>query len=63
MCSLHLGLMRGALKEVRAPLGVDRLEPFVGPSLCLAHLTPQNDTGRTAVAEHGPDAGVGLRRT
>ncbi|GLV75950.1 ArsR family transcriptional regulator [Streptomyces hygroscopicus subsp. hygroscopicus] len=40
VCSLHLGLMRGALKEVRAPLGVDRLEPFVEPSLCLVHLTP-----------------------
>lgn len=40
VCSLHLGLMRGALKEVRAPLSVDRLEPFVEPSLCLAHLTP-----------------------
>jgi predicted ArsR family transcriptional regulator len=40
VCSLHLGLMRGALKEVRAPLGVDRLDPFVEPSLCLAHLTP-----------------------
>ncbi|MFI8091003.1 helix-turn-helix transcriptional regulator [Streptomyces sp. NPDC086080] len=40
VCSLHLGLMRGALKEVRAPLDVDRLEPFVEPSLCLAHLTP-----------------------
>ncbi|MFJ4498860.1 helix-turn-helix transcriptional regulator [Streptomyces sp. NPDC088864] len=43
VCSLHLGLMRGALKEVRAPLRVDRLEPFVGPSLCLAHLTPSDD--------------------
>lgn len=40
VCSLHLGLMRGTLKEVRAPLDVDRLEPFVEPSLCLAHLTP-----------------------
>ncbi|WP_225849006.1 metalloregulator ArsR/SmtB family transcription factor [Streptomyces sp. HPF1205] len=40
VCSLHLGLMRGALQEVRAPMGVDRLEPFVEPSLCLAHLTP-----------------------
>jgi predicted ArsR family transcriptional regulator len=40
VCSLHLGLMRGALKEVRAPLNVDRLQPFVEPSLCLAHLTP-----------------------
>ncbi|UXY31972.1 helix-turn-helix transcriptional regulator [Streptomyces sp. HUAS TT20] len=50
VCSLHLGLMRGALKEVRAPLGVDRLEPFVEPSLCLAHLTPaeQHRADRTA---------------
>ncbi|GAA0630773.1 helix-turn-helix domain-containing protein [Streptomyces thermocarboxydovorans] len=39
VCSLHLGLMRGVLKEVRAPVRVDRLEPFVEPSLCLARLT------------------------
>lgn len=43
VCSLHLGLMRGALKEVRAPLRVDRLEPFVAPSLCLAHLARTED--------------------
>jgi predicted ArsR family transcriptional regulator len=40
VCSLHLGLMRGVLAEVRAPLKADRLEPFVEPSLCLAHLAP-----------------------
>lgn len=40
VCSLHLGLMRGVLDEVRAPLKADRLEPFVEPSLCLAHLAP-----------------------
>ncbi|MFJ8581018.1 helix-turn-helix transcriptional regulator [Micromonospora sp. NPDC093277] len=40
VCSLHLGLMRGVLAEVRAPLVADRLEPFVQPSLCLAHLVP-----------------------
>jgi predicted ArsR family transcriptional regulator len=38
VCSLHLGLMRGVLEEVRAPLKADRLEPFVEPSRCLAHL-------------------------
>ncbi|MEU0597871.1 helix-turn-helix domain-containing protein [Streptomyces sp. NPDC006393] len=50
VCSLHLGLMRGALKEVRAPIGVERLEPFVEPSLCLAHLTPvgEDRPGRAA---------------
>ncbi|MFZ2173869.1 MAG: hypothetical protein WAW17_07510, partial [Rhodococcus sp. (in: high G+C Gram-positive bacteria)] len=40
---LHLGLIRGVLAEVRAPLAADRIEPFVEPSLCLAHLTPAPD--------------------
>ncbi|WP_218156799.1 hypothetical protein [Amycolatopsis saalfeldensis] len=39
VCSLHLGLMQGVLAEVRAPLTARRLDPFVEPSLCLAHLT------------------------
>lgn len=38
VCALHLGLMRGVLAEVRAPITAERLEPFVEPSLCLAHL-------------------------
>lgn len=38
VCSVHLGLMQGALEEVRAPVTADRLEPFVEPSLCVAHL-------------------------
>jgi predicted ArsR family transcriptional regulator len=38
VCSLHLGLMQGVLTEVRAPVVADRLDPFVEPSLCLAHL-------------------------
>ncbi|MXM64578.1 helix-turn-helix domain-containing protein [Streptomyces sp. HUCO-GS316] len=40
VCSLHLGLMRGVLSEVRAPITAERLEPFVEPSLCLARLAP-----------------------
>lgn len=40
VCSLHLGLMRGVLAELRAPLVADRLEPLVQPSLCRAHLKP-----------------------
>lgn len=39
VCSLHLGLMQGALAETRAPVTADQLEPFVAPSLCVAHLT------------------------
>lgn len=43
VCSLHLGLIRGVLAEVRAPLAAERLEPFVEPSLCLAYLTRTPD--------------------
>jgi predicted ArsR family transcriptional regulator len=39
ICSLHLGMMRGALTRMRAPLGADRLDPFVEPGLCVARLT------------------------
>ena len=40
ICSVHLGLMQGALSAMRAPVTVDRLDPFVEPDLCVAHLTP-----------------------
>jgi predicted ArsR family transcriptional regulator len=40
VCSLHLGLMQGALAEMGAPLSADGLDPFVEPSLCLALLRP-----------------------
>jgi predicted ArsR family transcriptional regulator len=39
VCALHLGLMQGALTQMRAPVTADRLEPFAEPSLCVAHLT------------------------
>lgn len=38
VCSVHLGLMQGALAEMNAPITADRLQPFVEPSLCVAHL-------------------------
>jgi hypothetical protein len=38
VCAVHLGLMQGALAELRAPLTADSLEPFVEPSLCIASL-------------------------
>lgn len=37
-CSMHLGLMQGALSAMRAQVRVDRLDPFVEPDLCVAHL-------------------------
>jgi predicted ArsR family transcriptional regulator len=38
VCSVHLGLMQGVLAEMRAPVTAERLQPFVTPSLCVAHL-------------------------
>ncbi|MGI8447044.1 MAG: helix-turn-helix transcriptional regulator [Streptosporangiaceae bacterium] len=43
VCSLHFGLMQGALARMRAPLTVDRLQPFAEPSLCIAYLTARPD--------------------
>lgn len=38
ICSVHLGLMQGLLTEIDAPVRAARLDPFVEPSLCVAHL-------------------------
>jgi predicted ArsR family transcriptional regulator len=39
-CSLHLGMLQGALAELRAPLVAEKLEPFVEPSRCRAYFGP-----------------------
>jgi predicted ArsR family transcriptional regulator len=39
VCSIHLGLMRGALETWGAEVTVERLEPFAEPDLCRVHLT------------------------
>jgi predicted ArsR family transcriptional regulator len=51
-CSVHLGLMQGALAEMRAPVTAERLLPFVEPSLCVARLVA---TGDAEGSEHTPD--------
>ncbi len=43
ICGVHLGLMRGALKELDAPLDATGLDPFVRPDLCLAHFEARAD--------------------
>jgi predicted ArsR family transcriptional regulator len=40
VCPIHLGLMQGALETWGAPISVDRLDAFVEPDLCLAHISP-----------------------
>jgi predicted ArsR family transcriptional regulator len=40
VCSLHLGLIRGALERMGAPEAHAGLEPFVQPDVCLARIWP-----------------------
>ncbi|MDR3036119.1 MAG: helix-turn-helix domain-containing protein [Kitasatospora sp.] len=42
VCALHLGLMQGALAQLRAPVTADRLLPFAEPSVCIAELTAEH---------------------
>jgi predicted ArsR family transcriptional regulator len=46
VCPIHLGLMQGALETWAAPVSVDRLDAFVEPDLCLAHITPVGSAAR-----------------
>jgi predicted ArsR family transcriptional regulator len=46
VCSVHLGLIQGALAELRAPLDAVSLEPFVAPHRCVARL--QTSARRTS---------------
>ena len=39
VCSVHLGLIRGALAELATAVEADRLEPFAEPGACVGHLT------------------------
>jgi hypothetical protein len=56
VCPLHLGLMQGALDELRAPVAATRLEPFAEPGACLAHLAPAARRAEPAApaAAHSP---------
>jgi predicted ArsR family transcriptional regulator len=38
VCSVHLGLIAGALAELRSSLEIERLDAFVEPGLCIAQL-------------------------
>ena len=46
VCQLHLGLMQGALDQMRAPVTADRLQPFAEPSLCIAYLATRQNPGQ-----------------
>ena len=38
VCTVHLGMMQGALAELGAGFEADSLEPFAEPGVCVAHL-------------------------
>ena len=38
VCSVHLGLMKGMLDQMGAPVEAQRLDPMVEPSRCIARL-------------------------
>jgi predicted ArsR family transcriptional regulator len=52
VCQLHLGLMQGALDQMRAPVTVAGLQPFAEASLCVAHLAGSQAQGNPA--DSGP---------
>ncbi len=43
ICGVHLGLMRGVLRTIHAPIQAARLDPWVTPARCLAHLGAPTD--------------------
>lgn len=51
VCPIHLGLMEGALETWDAPVGIDRLEAFVEPDMCLAHLSLAAAQPKAAAAD------------
>lgn len=57
VCSIHLGLMQGMLAELGAPIEAERLDPFVEPHLCIAHLvTRAARAGKPARQDRAADA-------
>jgi predicted ArsR family transcriptional regulator len=43
VCKLHLGLLRGMLDQMRAPVTADQVQPFAEPSVCTADLAARPD--------------------
>ena len=45
VCGVHLGMMRGALERMRAPVEAVRLRPFATPGHCVAELRERDEDG------------------
>jgi predicted ArsR family transcriptional regulator len=61
VCSLHLGLIQGALAGARAPLAATGIEPFAEPGACMAHLAPAPRPASAAAPAGTPAADPGSR--
>ncbi len=48
VCSLHRGMVAGALERIDAPLEAGAIEPWVTPSRCRAHLRERAGTSAGA---------------
>lgn len=48
VCSVHLGLIRGVLERLDAPVTAERLVPFASPAGCEAYLT--SDLGKVSTS-------------
>ena len=51
VCTLHRGLIEGAVTEIRGDVHLDRLDAFAEPQLCIAHFTRGRESSDT---ENGP---------
>jgi predicted ArsR family transcriptional regulator len=52
VCAVHQGIMEGMLEELGAPERVERLDPLVAPSRCVARFTGR-PRRRVVAAGHG----------
>ena len=50
VCSLHAGLIGGALEELEAPVALEELQPWVSPSTCVARLVRRSTPAPAASA-------------
>lgn len=54
ICTLHHGVIDGALAEAGSDEEVDRLDPFVEPGLCIAHLRRARPPATSRAAPPAP---------
>ncbi len=53
VCTLHHGIIDGALEAAGSPQRVERLDAFVEPTLCVAHLTSSRRSTQPGVVRRG----------